>query len=192
MRKRLLSLCILIGISLMGCSAKATTSKVETPELTVNVEIPQYKGMTYEQFREHTGTDLEQYFSFYYFAPIPNTELDLVYRANKYDEELIKNVLQEDDISYRVEGKLGAMFDGFTTEMSLEDFLEALSWNQQIPECEMKEGAGTAYYVGNLYAEIHIDSDGDAVKDMLLQICFDYSDCVGPDSRAWLSWKSEE
>ena len=72
--------------------------------------------------------------------------------------------------------------------MTIDDFVQALAWNNQIPAYTIEEGAGTAYYVADRYVIINCGSAGDAVNDLLLQISLGQSDKIEPESYAWLSW----
>lgn len=130
---------------------------------------------------------MEFYRANFYSAMIPDTELQAVFKAETYDEELAMSVLQEDEKCQWIQGNLGRIMENVTSDFTTEEFLSALMWENGIaPEFSMKEGAGTAYYIGNQYISIQFDSDGDAVRDATLEISMDESETIGPESYTWI------
>lgn len=166
--------------------------KTSTPKLTLNQELLQYKEMTYQQFKEQTNTEAELYHANFYIATIPEMTIDAIFTAEEYDEELATAVLSENDKIIRFQGKSGNIFPDLKEEMALENLVAKLAWNDIAPEYTIEEGAGTAYYVGDQYTNIWIDSDGDSCNDLLLQIALDQSETIYPDSYMWLSWECEK
>ena len=77
-------------------------------------------------------------------------------------------------------------------EMTLENLVAKLTWNDIAPEYTIEEGAGTAYYAADQYTNMWLDSDGDSYNDLLLQIALNHSKTISPDSYTWLSWKCEK
>lgn len=158
----------------------------DEPRFTVSADALSYRGITYGQFRERGGGEAEFLQSVFFFAPVPGKNLDIVFMGT-YDQELAGPVLSEDDSSVRLSGKLGEMVEWVMGDYDVEAFVSGLAWNEENqPEYRYAEGAGTTYYVGNRYLIVEFDSDGDAVRDAVLEISLDESEQIDPDSYAWL------
>lgn len=158
----------------------------EEPRFPVSADALSYRGITYGQFRERGGGEAEFLQSVFFFAPVPGKNLDIIFMGT-YDQELAGPVLSEDDSAVRLSGKLGEMVEWVMGDYDVEAFVGGLAWNEENqPEYRYAEGAGTAYYVGNRYLIVEFDSDGDAVRDAVLEISLDESEQIGPNSYAWL------
>lgn len=100
-------------------------------------------------------------------------------------------MLLDDDMPIRLQGPLNVLMDGIKEEMSLTKFADELSVGGAAKAvCEILEGGGTAYYVGDTYAQIQFDSDKDGENDRKLLISLDQpgSETVTPESIAWLEY----
>lgn len=147
-----------------------------------------YEAMPYKAFQEQTGNEAEFYHADRFIGEIPDSSLCVIYRG-KYDQNTAAAVLADEDMPIRLQGSLGALMDGVPKEISLTEFTEALSADGAAKAvCEMLEGGGTAYYVGNTYAQIQFDSDKDGKVDRQLLISLDESagEAVYSESTAWL------
>ncbi len=92
--------------------------------------------------------------------------------------------------SVRLEGILRSLLPGYTEEMTPEEFAESMAQDEDaVPEYEIAEGAGTAYYVADKYMAVRLDSDGDDAVDTVLEISLDGSEKITPDSYAWMRWE---
>ncbi len=148
----------------------------------------EYEMMPYGTFRERTGNEAEFYHGVRFIGEIPDSSLCVVY-GGRYDEDIAGAVLAEDDLPIRIQGELGALMDGMEEEMPLAEFAAALSPDGAAEAVfELLEGGGTAYYVGNEYAQIQFDSDRNGEYDRLLLISLDESmeEIADPKSTAWL------
>lgn len=147
-----------------------------------------YETMLYGTFREQTKTEAEFYHGTLFIAGVPDSSLELIYDG-EYDQEKAAAVLADEDEPVRLQGPVSALLDGVKAEISLAQLTEALSeGNGAKASCEVKQGGGTAYYVGNSYAELQFDSDRDGKPDRRLLISLDDAagETAGPDSLAWL------
>ena len=95
--------------------------------------------------------------------------------------------LSDDDRPIRLQGTLGALMDGIGGKMSVTELTAALSEGGAEAVCELSEGAGTAYYVGDRYADIQFDSDWDGEYDSRLLISIENAEDedVDSESTAW-------
>lgn len=158
----------------------------QVPEVTLSQKAAQYRNITYQQFQQQTDGEAEFYHATFFEAAIPGTRMNAIF-GGKYDEEFAGTVLTGEDICLRLEGTLDSLLSGMTREMTPDELMSALAWNgEERPQYVLKEGAGTAYYVADHYISVEFDSDGDDIKDALLEISLDQSGKIGPDSRAWL------
>lgn len=171
--------------AMAGCAQNGT--EAAPSQITVAQELLQYQGITYGQFCQQTKEEAEFYHALYFTAQIPETQVSIVFEG-EYDEELAGAALQEDSKSIRLEGALGSLLTGYTGEMEPEEFADSLAQKDAVPEYEIVEGAGTAYYVADRYMVISFDSDGDGTVDTALEISLDGSEKIGPDSYAWMRW----
>ncbi len=146
-----------------------------------------YETLSYGAFQERTGKEAESYHADLFIGEIPDSSLCIVYEG-KYDEELGGPVLSDDDRPVRLQGTLGALLDGMDGKMSVTDLTAALSEGGAAGAvCELLDGAGTAYYVGDRYADIQFDSDRDGACDSRLLIALENAgeEDVGSESTAW-------
>ncbi len=177
----LAGVCVLLSACGKSDSGNAAIGIAETAR--------EYEMLSYEAFRERTGSEAELYHGDRFIGEIPDSSLCVIYRG-EYDEDLAGAVLAEDDMPIRIQGPLSALLVGMQEEMSLAEFAKALSGNGAAEAAyELLEGGGTAYYVGNAYAQMRFDSDRDGEYDRLLSISLDDEstrEAVGPESVAWL------
>lgn len=146
----------------------------------------EFLGMSYEDFQKQTETEPEFYHANFYAAAIPNTEITAVFLAEGWDESEAIAVLQEEDKVIRLEGKLSALLDGFSKEMSISEFMEDSKWSERFLVYTIEKGAGTSYYVADQYAAITCDMNGDLLADQMLQVALSQDDTISPDSLFWL------
>ncbi|MCM1121861.1 MAG: hypothetical protein NC416_04690 [Eubacterium sp.] len=183
MRRKWISIFGCMGILLSACG-KNDIHIVETAE--------KYATMPYHTFKEQTGKEAEFYHGDRLIGEIPDSPLCVIY-AGEYDEDAAASVLSDDDMPIRIQGSIGALLDGFTTEMSVAELADELSAsNAAEASYELLEGGGTAYYVGNQYVQIKFDSDRDGEYDRVLLISLDEAEgeMVAPESETWLEISS--
>ncbi|MCH5249726.1 MAG: hypothetical protein J1E98_07325 [Lachnospiraceae bacterium] len=204
--KKILAMTVLVAvIVLSGCSSVDDTSvrttgedtrsdmqvnmqeDVDTDELVINTQLLQYMNMTYAQFKEQVGTEAEFYHGLYFQAPIPDKGANAVFLGS-YDDEVAGSVLSDEDKSFRVESSLSNIISGITGEMTVAEFVEMLGSHAGFAyeiHHEIQEGL-TAYYVAYHYVEMNIDSNGDGVLDIQLNIALDEADYITPDASTWI------
>lgn len=159
---------------------------VSLPKITLKEEIRTYKNITYGEFKEKYGDIAEFYHADRFLADIPKSSIMLEFFASSYDENFVYQLSDEDTCGI-VHGLLMDMADGIYEEMSVKEFAKALTWNEDVPtKYAIEEGAGTAYYIADIYAVFEFDSDGDAVYDTKLLVCMDESDGVEPEAITWV------
>ena len=188
-------------IVLGGCTAVADKSvqtageergvdiqaKADADELTINTQLLQYLDMTYAQFKEQVGTEAEFYHGLYFQASIPGKSADAVFQGS-YDDEVAGAVLSDEDRSFRIESSLSNIISGISKEMTVAEFMEMLDLHAGFAhemQPDIQEGL-TAYYVAYHYMETNIDSNGDGVLDIQLNIALDESDHITPDVPTWI------
>jgi len=161
-------------------------SKTEKAEICLKEETVTYKNMTYGEWKEKYGDTAEFYHADRFLAEVPDSSIMLEFFASSYDENLVY-YLDDGDTCGIVHGLLMDLVDGIYEEMSVKEFAQALTWNKDVPTMyEIEEGAGTAYYIADIYAVFEFDSDGDAVYDTKLLVCMDESDGVEPEAITWV------
>ena len=181
--------------STSNCVAAQLFADENAPTFTVNPAILEYDEITWQQFKKQNKISYSSTYlhANFYSAEIIDTSTNInmitkiIFSASDFDEKLATALLAKNDPAIRVESNLCEIFPKLTEDMSIEDFVQNLTWkNGQTPEYQIKEGAGTAYYIADRYVELTFDSDGDSVNDMALQISLDHSENITPDSYAWL------
>ncbi len=158
-----------------------------TAQIGLSKTVRDYEAMSYGEFRERTGKEAEFYHADRFIVEIPDSSLCIIY-TGKYDEDMAGYTLSDDDVPIRMEGTLGALLEGIGREMSVTELTAALSEGGAEAVCELSEGAGTAYYVGDRYADIQFDSDRDGEYDCRLLISLENAgdEHVDSESTAWL------
>jgi len=146
-----------------------------------------FLGMSYGDFQKLTETEAEFYHANFYTTTIPNTDITAVFLAEGWDDSKAITVLQEEDKVIRLEGKMSALIDGFSKEMSISEFMEGNKWSDRFLAYTIEKGAGTAYYVADRYAAVSCDMNGDSVADQMLQVALSQGDTISPDSFFWLA-----
>ena len=146
----------------------------------------EFLGMSYDDFQKRTETAAEFYHANFYTATIPNTEITAVFLAEGWDESKAITVLQEEDKVIRLEGKMSALIDEFSKEVSISEFMEDSKWSDRFLAYTIEKGAGTAYYVADQYAAISCDMNGDSMADQMLQVALSQEENISPDSLFWL------
>ena len=174
----LTGLCLILSACGNNGNAAAQISLSET--------VRDYEAMSYGEFRERTGKEAELYHADRFIGEIPDSSLCIIYMG-KYDENLAGYTLSDDDRPIRLQGTLGALMDGIGGKMSVTELTAALSKGGAEAVCELSEGAGTAYYVGDRYADIQFDSDWDGEYDSRLLISIENAEDedVDSESTAW-------
>lgn len=174
----LLVLCIL--------SSSCGRNNVQKSTFPLSDMALSYEAMPYGEYKEKTGAEAEVYHADRFIGEIPDSALSVVY-LGAYDEELGGAALPDEAMPLRLEGSLGALLPDMKEELPLEKFAESLSADGK-SAFELLEGAGTAYYVGDRFLQIHFDSDKDGTDDRLLSVSLDESTdgTVKPESAAWL------
>lgn len=161
-------------------------SKSKQPEIYLKEETVTYKNMTYGEWKEKYGDTAEFYHADRFLADVPDSSIMLEFFAESYDENFVYQ-LTDDDTCGIVHGLLMDLVDGIYEEMSVKEFAQALTWNKDVPTLySMEEGAGTAYYIADIYAVFEFDSDGDTTYDTKLLVCMDESDGVEPEAITWV------
>ena len=148
----------------------------------------EYETLSYGEFKERTGMEAEFYHADRFMGEIPGSSLCIIYEG-EYDEDLAGPVLSDDDRPIRLQGALGALMDGIDGEMPVTELTAALPEGGAAKAvCELLDGAGSAYYVGDRYADIPFDSDRDGEYDSRLLISLDDAaeEKVNSESTAWL------
>ncbi len=146
----------------------------------------EFLGMSYGDFQKLTETAVEFYHANFYTANIPNTEITAIFLAEGWDESNAIAVLQEEDKVIRLEGKLSALIDEFSKEMSISEFMEDSKWSDRFLAYTIEKGAGTSYYVGDQYVAISCDMNGDSMADQMLQVALSQEENISSDSLFWL------
>ena len=157
-----------------------------TAQISLSKTVRDYEAMSYGEFRERTEKEAELYHADRFIGEIPDSSLCIIYEG-KYDEELGGSVLLDDDRPIRLQGTLGALLEGIDREISVTELTAALSEGGAEAVCELSESAGTAYYVGDRYADIQFDSDRDGEYDSRLLISLENAgdEHVDSESTAW-------
>lgn len=184
MLKRWIS--VLAGLCLMlsACGNNGNNEIQIGPSETAR----EYATLSYGEFKERTGMEAEFYHADRFMGEIPGSSLCIIYEG-EYDEDLAGPVLSDDDRPIRLQGALGALMDGIDEEMPVTELTAALSEGGAVKAvCELLDGADSAYYVGDRYADIPFDSDRDGEYDSRLLISLDDAteEKVNSESTAWL------
>lgn len=183
--KRLLTMILICAIGMAGCGKKEMTV---TEKAVFSEVVSVYREMDYGTYRKQTGNKAEFYNGMYFTGEIPDSKIAIVYKG-RYDEEAAESVLDDEALPARFQGELGELLLETGEETSLEELTERLSFVQGTKAvCEVLEGAGTAYYVGNVYVQIQSDSDGDGEIDLILEVNLDDEEKgkISSDAPAWL------
>lgn len=192
MRKKSFGTTKLVIALLIVCAMLSACGKGERTENIVSQTAENYRNRTYGEYKESTGNDVEFYHGTRFIGEIPDSSICVVY-SGEYDEDLAGAVLQDNAVPIRLQGRLADLNNGMEGELSLQALTEMLSADgAAAAECELLEGGGTAYYVGNEYAEIRFDSDRDGTCDATLDISLDESgtEVIYPENTAWLSFEN--
>lgn len=184
--------CFVVTGILLLCGACENNGNAAA-QISLSETVRDYATMSYGEFRERTGKEAELYHADRFIGEIPDSSLCIVY-TGKYDEDLAGYTLSDDDVPIRMEGALGALLEGIDGEMPATELAAALSEGGAEAVCELSEGAGTAYYVGDRYADIQFDSDRDGAYDSRLLISLDDAaeEEVDADSAAWLEMTNDQ
>lgn len=173
---------LVLGLVLTACGQKDSAAGA------VSQTIEKYKNMTYGEYKESTGNDVEFYHGTRFIGEIPDSSISVIYDG-EYDEEVAGAVLQDSALPLRFQGKLASLVNGIEASMTIEELVKVLSPKDGAPAVyEILEGAGTAYYVGNDYVQIQFDEDQDGVLDTAINISLDESgkESVDPENETWL------
>lgn len=184
MRKNLIPALIGICVLLSACGQNGNGKTV----ISISKTSEEYMALPYAEYKEQSGNEAEFYHAERFIGEIPDSSLYVIYEG-EYDEDMAGAVLSDSDMPIRIQGPLGELIDGITSEMSITEFSDVLSANDAAQALsEILEGGGTAYYVGNKYVQIQFDSNQDGEHDRLLLISLDEStgETVNSESIAWL------
>jgi hypothetical protein len=200
-RKKLgcLLACLLALVLFSGCAgkAKASLSDSATSETTAAVaetamipdELLQYREMTYGTYRENALREAEFYHGLRFTTPTDTVGVEVVFEGI-YDMELAAGKLEDDSKPIRLQGRLGSIVRGLPEEVTEEKLIKALSERYgETLQVSYGEGAGTAYYVGDNYLQILLDTDGDEALDTALQVPISGGEAISQDTVVWLNWE---
>ncbi len=166
------------------------SSSADADGIFINDKLTKYKDITYSDFKEKYKQQAELLHGCFYFAPLVDENLYIVFMSEKIDEELLTPILTDTDKVARLEGALGSIINGLNKELSVEDFVDKLAVNFKTkPLYHFEEGAGTAYYVANKYIVVELDTDNDEKNDTIIEISLDENKNISADSYAWLIWE---
>jgi len=177
-----------IVVLLVLCLAMVSCGQKDSAAGVVSQTIEKYKNMTYGEYKESTGNDVECYHGTRFIGEIPDSSISVIYDG-EYDEEVAGAVLPDGAVPLRFQGKLASLVNGIEESMTIEELVKVLSPNGGAPAVyEILEGAGTAYYVGNDYVQIQFDQDKDGALDTAINISLDESgkESVNPENETWL------
>ena len=183
----------IVLISMAACVVVAVCFLTEPKS---DFSIADYKAISYREYQKLTGYDAEFYHALYYIGELPKTELSIVFEGD-YDEDLAGAVLAEDAKAIRIQGRLSELFGDDTKQLSESELLKKISENYgNVISIDYREGAGTAYYVGDYYAHIAVAADTDDNRNTVFEIAVEnqtknekiFSGC----SSFWLIWEEEE
>jgi hypothetical protein len=191
--------CLLALVLLGGCAGKAAapssdgtaseTAAEAAEQATIPDELLQYREMTYGAYRENTSREAEFYHELRFVAPTDTESVEVVFRG-VYDTELEGAKLEDDSRSIRLQGSLGRIVRGLPETVSEEELIKALSERYgETVQVSYAEGAGTAYYVGDEYLQLLLDTDGDAALDAALQVPVADGETISRDTIVWLAWE---
>ncbi|MBO6133808.1 MAG: leucine-rich repeat protein [Lachnospiraceae bacterium] len=169
------------------------TSHIEMPKYSFNNDIWNFRGMSVLKFKENYGDILEFQHNDRYGAEVPGSDYYLYYIASGYDYDDGMSFLLDDDKANIVMGDIRDLINGYDDKLSPEEFGRAIQPDGGAPtECTIEGSGGTAYYVAySKFAKILFDSDADGYLDTRIDISLDNSDCIEPDSFAWLYLKND-
>ena len=180
--------CVRNPMSGEGSLSIETSENAEDRELIkVRNELFQYKNMTYGQYKEKTGADVEGIRQEVFAGMISDSNMEIVFLASEIDSEFMY-LLQEDDECYRLQGSVGELVDGIEKEMTVDEFVDSLSGKKGNPEYAFGEGFSAGFRISDLYVAIAFDSDADGRNDAILHIDITDGESIKPESPAWLFW----
>lgn len=183
----------IVLISMAACVVVAICFLTEPKS---DFSIADYKAISYREYQKLTGYDAEFYHALYYIGELPKTELSIVFEGD-YDEDLAGAVLAEDAKAIRIQGRLSELFGDDTKQLSESELLKKISENYgNVISIDYREGAGTAYYVGDYYAHIAVAADTDDNRNTVFEIAVENQTknekIFSGSSSFWLIWEEEE
>ena len=183
----------IVLISMAACVVVAVCFLTEPKS---DFSIADYKAISYREYQKLTGYDAEFYHALYYIGELPKTELSIVFEGD-YDEDLAGAVLAEDAKAIRIQGRLSELFGDDTKQLSESELLKKISENYgNVISIDYREGAGTAYYVGDYYAHIAVAADTDDNRNTVFEIAVENQTknekIFSGSSSFWLIWEEEE
>ena len=157
-------------IALISMAACVVVAVCFLTEPKSDFSIADYKAISYREYQKLTGYDAEFYHALYYIGELPKTELSIVFEGD-YDEDLAGAVLAEDAKAIRIQVRLSELFGDDTKQLSESELLKKISENYgNVISIDYREGAGTAYYVGDYYAHIAVAADTDDNRNTVFEI----------------------
>lgn len=183
----------ILAISIVLCIVMAVCFLTDPKS---NFDVSDYQGISYGEYQKLTGYQAEFYHALYYIGKLPESELSIVFEA-EYDEEAAAAILSEDSKAIRIEGTLSELFGKKIRQLSEAELLQRISENfGDIISVDYMEGAGTAYYVGDYYAQILAASDSDDKINMVFEIAAEAQTggekTFSGGSAVWLGWEEKE
>lgn len=183
----------IVLISMVACVVVAVCFLTEPKS---DFSIADYKAISYREYQKLTGYDAEFYHALYYIGKLPKTELSIIFEG-EYDEDLAGAVLSEDAKAIRIQGRLSELFGDDTKQLSESELLKKISENYgNVISIDYREGAGTAYYVGDYYAHIAVAADTDDNRNTVFEIAVENQTknekIFSGSSSFWLIWEEEE
>ena len=114
-----------------------------------------------------------------------NTKIRIAFRASYFNQHDAWYQLKKHDICYRLEGKLGVLFNGIKDGMTISELQTALSTG--IITTKLKYGAGYAAVqtLSERYTIIIFDSDGDGKYDSKVHVDITEK-TVSTETMAWM------
>lgn len=137
-----------------------------------------YSNMSYGQFVRTVGSDADHYHANFFAGKIPDSNVNIVFVASKYDEEKATMVLSNSDKPTRLEGNLGELIPNMENTMTIDEFANYISADEHAV-ITATAVANTAYYIAPKYAMYH-------VEDKILHVSLAKSNFISADSYAWL------
>lgn len=158
----------------------------QSEEIEIKPDLQKYQNMTYSQFKEMTGVEVDYYWRDNVFGgDIPNTNLSIAFRASYFNMDDWYQ-LQEHDICYRLEGTLGALLDGIEGEMTISELENALSQGTVAAKTEYGEGYAGVQTLSEVWAVITFDSNQDGQYDAAVHADITEKNTVNAETLAWV------
>lgn len=167
--------------------AKQTAKNVSDSTIAIKSDLRKYQNMTYSQYKEMTGAEVQGSRENMYRGDIPNTNLSIVFRGSHYEwDDGPVYQLQEHDLCYRLEGTLGYFLENIVGEMTIEDLTNALSKGTIGAKIQYGTGYAGGYSLSESWAVITFDSNQDGQYDTELHVDIMEKNTVNSETLAWI------